>query len=412
MVESTWKNSGSYELNRVDIVTFSGQTADIKNLIKTMNIYEDMFGVFMSADIVFNDSMGYTKKLPLLGNEMVVIEFSTPGISKVRKYEFYIYKMDGSSKVGPDSASIVSLKLCSLEILADSVLRMSKSVKGIQSDIVQGIYDDQFKTLGKSLLVEKTRTEISLVIPSLTPINTICLLASTSISLNNETASYVFFESINGYNFCSVESLKRKVPVCDFVYNNSANNILESENQFKKIFDLKQSISPNTLSYLNSGVYGSKAIYHDPINKEVVVGKYEDSFNPTLTKKKNILPDVLSSLSTNSSQYTTYRPINNSLYNEGRSVSQTITDTEGYRRNYFGNMLANKITIVVNGNTLVTVGDVVNIVIKSQSSNTYDESISGSYLVSCICHSFSYKGHFMTIECLTDGYQNISGGIG
>lgn len=407
-----WRDLGDYGLEMVEITTNNDQVGDIKKLVTNLNIFEDMFGVFMSGNLTFNDSGGFTEKLPIIGSERVTIKLKTPGTETTRKYEFYVYNISNKSKTGTDSSYVVSLEFCSLEMIANSMSRVSKSVSGTQDLLASQVFEEQFGTLGKKFVAEIAQTEVKMNIPSWTPVDTICWLTSNAVSRSNQTPSYVFFENVSGFNFITIESLKSKPVSFDFFSDPSRKDKLDPQNEVRRVIQLNQNRSPNALTMMGGGLYGSKTIYHDPITKSVVTGKYENDIKPSLGSSSNTLPKQLQTLAKNSEQYTTYKCVNPNLFNEGeRSTSETTFDVEGRRKSYLGNMLYNRMTITVSGNTILDVGDTVNLNVKSQVEDNNDKSVSGKYIISAICHNISSKGHFSVFELITDGFGEISKGV-
>lgn len=409
--ENKWRELGDYELKTVQITTANDQIADIKDLIEEMNIFEDIFGVFMSANITFKDSGGFVEKLPIIGNEMVIIELRTPGIDDYKKYEFCVFKISRNEKTGPEASSVVRLELCSLEMVANSMTRMSKNVKGVHDEIAWDIFVEQFGDLGKSFTSEVAQTEVKTVISMQTPMDTICWLSSTAVSASNGTPSYVFFENVDGYKFVTIEEMKLKPTVFDYLFDPTINTKLDPEKQVRKILDLKHDVAPNTLAMVASGAYGSRTIYHDPVTKEIITDKNNNEVKPTMSGNTNVLPSKLRGLSS-ANQYTTYKCVNPNLFEEGdRSTSETAFDVEGRRKAYLSNMMSNRVIITVSGNTLLNVGDTISMIVKSQGESAYDKSISGRYVISALCHNITSKGHYSTVELITDGFGKVSKGI-
>lgn len=409
--ENTWRELGDYELKMVEITTINTQVADIKDLIQEMNIYEDIFGVFMSANITFKDSGGFVEKMPIVGNEMVTIELRTPGFDEYKKYEFLVYKISRNEKTGPEASSIVRLELCPLEMVANSLTRMSKNIKGVHDSLANDIFIEQFGDLGNTIMSELAMTEIKMVISMQSPIDVICWLTSTALSKQNETPSYVFYQTTSGYNFVSIESLKYKPQVFEYLFDPAINTKLDPEKQVRKIIDLKHDIAPNALTMVGAGAYGSQTIYHDPITKEIITGKNNNELKNTMAASPTVLPAKLRGLSA-ANQYTTYKCVNPNLFDEGdRSSSETAFDIEGRRKAYLTNMMSNRVVITVTGNTTLNVGDTVTMIAKSQGDDSKDTSISGKYIISAICHNIASKGHFSTLELITDGFGKLSKGI-
>jgi hypothetical protein len=407
-----WRAIGDYELKRVEITTTNNQVLNIKTMIKSMTIWEDMFGVFMSGQIKWTDAAGYSDKLPINGNEKIVIEFQTPGTEKSKVYTFYIYYMSGDNVVGPDQKQESTINMCSLEMMANPLMRVSKSLKGTQSDLAEAVFTENFGNFGKSITVEQTLTEIKMNIPAWTAGETICWLSNHAVSKATGSPSYVFFENANGFYFTSIEKLKRSVPHWEFYSEANKNNPLDMEYNVTKVLGLTMNKNTNVLSSIQSGAFGTRTVYQDAITKQTKTVDYQNDVEPTLSKSTSMMPSVLSSLASGSTQHTTYRTVNEELFEKGeKSTSATTQDWEGRRRAYLSQLFQNRITINVTGNTLIDTGEVVTLYVKDQSGEGWNKAITGNYLVTAIAHNISPQGHYMAIELMTDGSNGSSGGI-
>lgn len=410
-MNSNWKRLGDHKLHHVQLVSNNNQVVDIKSNITKMNVYRDIFGVFMSATISFTDAAGYVEKLPLTGNEMVRIKFQTPGTDVEREFEFYIYSIRQKERSGPEAKEIVTIDLCSLEMIANGLSRISRSVVGKQCNIVKNIWDEQFAPLGKQLYVEPCTTEIKMVIPSWKPVETFCWLSNTAVSLGNQSPSYVFYEDTQGFNFKTIESLKGSAPRFSYYSGASVTNDLDLDYNSRKVLKMRDFKSTNSLSSILSGSLGMKTLYHDPLNKTVVDQQYEVDVGPTMSRESQMLPDALKNLSSNNSGFVSMRNVVTDLYDEGdRPVEGSIPDWEGRRKSYFTNLLNNRVNIVVTGNTMIDIGDIVELIV-SNNQKEINRKDSGHYIVTAINDQFDTTGHIMSVELATDGFNEYSGGI-
>lgn len=388
----------------------NNQTGDIKGNVTSLNIFEDMFGVFMSGNVTFVDAAGYMEKFPIVGNERIEIEFKTPGLDDTKIYKFYVYSIPQCDREGGNANKVVTLNFCSFEMTLNNLVRISKSVSGTQDKIAQDLFLEYFGSLGKPIATEPARTEIKMPIPSWTPIETICFLASNAVSAENDTPSYVFFENVDGFVFTSIEKLKTQSPKITYVSEPGAIEKLNLEKKFRRILSLKFSNAQNLLSATALGAMGSNTIYHDPIEKAILENHYEFDSPNTMGSAPSLFPKELQAL-VQANQSRTFRTINANLFDEGeRSVSQTNFVVEGRRKAYLSNMLNSRVIFTVTGNSSIQVGDMIQLKISSADTEV-DEKNSGKYLVSALCHNFSPRGYFMSIEGITDGFGSLSGGI-
>ena len=71
--------AGDYNLDGALIVGSSGQTINIIDQLRELNIYQSIDSPFMSGNIVLADAAGVAELLPLLGQERLLFSLTTPG---------------------------------------------------------------------------------------------------------------------------------------------------------------------------------------------------------------------------------------------------------------------------------------------------------------------------------------------
>ena len=126
------------------------------------------------------------------------------------------------------------------------------------------------------------------VIPNWTPFQAINWLAKRSNpSKNHKAANYVFFESLNGSNFVSLDSLIQGESVILFTREPNKNDPTHV-----KYFELGSVVKcdsidivhePEIIKNTTNGCYASKLITHDIVTKKIVQHDYdlEKSWNDT-----------------------------------------------------------------------------------------------------------------------------------
>ncbi len=128
------------------------------------------------------------------------------------------------------------------------------------------LYDDK-----QGLSVEETERNERVIIPNLRPFEAIAWLAKRAIPNKSSSVNYVYYETMRGSFFVSLNSLVVKPEIFTFVYrariddptgveNASAGIIKIQDYKFIKQFDKQQ----NT----KRGVYASKLITHDIVTKK------------------------------------------------------------------------------------------------------------------------------------------------
>jgi hypothetical protein len=135
---------------------------------------------------------------------------------------------------------------------------------------------------------QPTSRKESCVIPNWTPYRAINWLAKRSNpSKNHKAANYVFFESLNGSNFVSLDSLIQGESVILFTREPNKNDPTHV-----KYFEMDAVVKcdsidivhePEIIKNTTNGCYASKLITHDIVTKKIVQHDYdlEKSWNDT-----------------------------------------------------------------------------------------------------------------------------------
>ena len=77
------KVSGDFHLFEVSIHSPSNLDAPLEleheSVFQELNIYEDLFSNMLKSTFTFKDTQGWAEMIPLIGDETLVISYSTPG---------------------------------------------------------------------------------------------------------------------------------------------------------------------------------------------------------------------------------------------------------------------------------------------------------------------------------------------
>ena len=130
--------AGEVSIDEVTIITAKGLYQTVTNQVIGVEIYEDMFGGFITGQVLFKESQDLLNLFPFIGQEFVKIELSTPTLPDEDKFkgEFFIYKMSQRFKIAGREMGY-SLSFMSKEALVDMNKRISKTYKGKISETVQ-----------------------------------------------------------------------------------------------------------------------------------------------------------------------------------------------------------------------------------------------------------------------------------
>ena len=218
------------------------QTRESPGAWTEINFYEAIEKPYVYGNITILDTVGIVEALPILGEEILEIRFSTAGSTpqliepdatisgstedRIITNRFRIYKVDPPVTL-TDSSRRITLKFISdLEMKnIQTVVQKSYNATSFKpitiSDIVRKIYYESFVSTTKQnagyegtkkeLLVEPTSGLYSVHIPNWNPFHAIKFLARKAISTDKKSsgANFMFFETLKGFRFVSMETLMR-----------------------------------------------------------------------------------------------------------------------------------------------------------------------------------------------------------
>jgi len=314
------KVSGDFHLFEVSIHSPSnpGNSLELnhESVFVELDIFEDLFSNVLKGTFTFMDTQGWAEQVPLIGDETLVISYSTPGgqgtqvdtnsqdptsqtaSEEITRQRFKVYDC---VEIGTEEKTkIIQLSLVSEEYMFSKKMKVSKGYKGrsysyMTKDIMKKL-NKESEHLNKKLYIEETSSPQNVIVPNWTPFQAINFFASRSLSAdiepmeqdegsNNPSPTtrpigslFVFYEKFGtGFFYESIESMilkqkaKGNLPIYQYrpkvVVNTSLNPIL----QYFSVDKFEITSSFKTLENLGHGMFGSRLIAYDPIRM-----KYED----------------------------------------------------------------------------------------------------------------------------------------
>jgi hypothetical protein len=241
--------AGLFQLDRLHLISPNrkdGELGDIdlRASYVEFNIYEDISSPTLAGNITILDGIGLMESVPIIGEEILEIEAKTENMKKVRspiakkgasegaekkksplaagsendghiKLKFRVYKI---SDVTDQEYGLkrYTLHFCTEEYLINLKTKVMKGFKEPQriSKSMKDLYNKYFgsgskRKKVKKVFIEPTKNINNLIIPNYTPFRAFNFLASRAVSVSQKAAgsSFVFFETIKGHFFVSLETL-------------------------------------------------------------------------------------------------------------------------------------------------------------------------------------------------------------
>lgn len=198
---------------------------DLLGCFVSASIYESVFTPGIVADIKImdmNDSLG---ELRLSGDETISFIVYVKG-SEYASYLFALHELSGLENVGDQRGKSYILKCVSEEAMHSKTNFVQKSYFELCSDMVKDIHRTYMKSV-KPIIVEPTNSPQRIIVPHRNPFLAVDLVKRRSVSPENRTSFYVFFENreneVCTYNFVTLEYLFKRDTVKDFIMSTTIN---------------------------------------------------------------------------------------------------------------------------------------------------------------------------------------------
>lgn len=450
-------NVRDINLKTIDIHTSFG-LYDLKPHFVELSVFENIFQPFLTADLALSDSYSIQQKLPIVGQETVDIDIILSGFEGFQDQD-YISIKPPKMHVNEISAKFFSkpkTQNFSLQLISDSFMsgldsKVSKSYKDQKiSSIVSDIFFTYLNSGGRGISIEPTDKIENIIIPNLRPIKAIQWLAKRAVK--DDAVNYLYYETMNTPKFVSLNNLANEEPVKTLIFKPrvddatgvghiAANTFKINKFSFKKSFDKKDNIV--------NGVYSSKLITHDIINKKI--RQYECNLFkdwPKLNHCGDFPPISNSLVETKSADVTrtSYAPNheNSILSTKQKELSRQVDSQVSFypkHGNLYGDFYTKEydnevekwylqraihtgiytnycLVLELAGNSALRVGHTVTVILPSpettdgdkKTDSAEDKSISGKYMVTAIQHIFGRESNTdpritynMKIEVVKDG---------
>lgn len=411
--------AGDVIINNVTIVTSKGFDQFIKPQVVGIEIYEDIFAPFITGKLFVRDSQELSNVLPLVGEEVVKIDFRTPSLPEEEGFvrEFFIYRMD-NRQTSSEREVIFALHFTSKEAIIDLNKKISKAYGGRVSDLAKAIcmggVELECETTKKDVYIEETKNSTKFISNWWRPTQCLQYLCETAVNANN-SPSYVFFENKAGLNFISLDTLYTGSPIKQmFMVDNYSRAISPGtgsaersiEMDYQRILQLDTPQSYDYMERLQSGMYGSEVISYDLLTKQYSHVGYSANF----TDANHLNPYPLWTDNPPARARSTVYYSSKYYNNFDNFDDVTNTSVMQKRQSILAQANAYKINITVFGRTDYSVGQRVYVQVpqRTQISDTateqqkYDQVMSGVYLVSAIGHLVTVEGHQCSMELIKD----------
>ena len=476
--------AGDYDLQYIHLHNHRGEGLEsntrgenISSMVIELNVYESLYTHAITGSLVIVDTRNLIGNLPIQGTERLSFRLATKldtyssadsiDFTEERGNPMHVYKLANREQLN-DTTQRYTLHFCSREFLRNMRTKVSESFTGRMDEAVNSIFKrPEYLDSKKKLFFQKTRNQDKIVIPNVTPVDAIKMLAKRALPSNSNDrggAGYLFYETTKGFHFRSFESLcvtkndeqvaaKQKfryvhVPIDvtghEMIDEKTGKKIDKIMEGFKSVIQYKfinnvHDVATNTVL----GTYGHTVITHNLYDKSYKKDKYHyhNSYNTTAhtdtdpdAKYKGGPPITDSPVDYDQVEGNAYKQKGVSDFAESRiSVQPTTQYTHGEDTGNFGVdvrqdgkiegervALANsaragtKLRMTVKGQSWLQSGDVIEFDVlsvenKQNSAGRADPRHSGRYIITHIRHKVNSDQYFQILECIKDSVKQSYG---
>lgn len=437
---------------------------DLNAFLLELTIEENLFTPNIVGQVVLADSYNIPEKFPVVGEETLAIDISLAGVEASDKETFHTVKPPilhvnsvSARYFTAPKAQRFTLDLFSEQYMSSIHSKVSRSYRNMKiSDMVYDIYNSYLND-GRSISIEETDRVETLIIPNLTPIAAILWLCERASSKDSLGVNYVYYETLDGPRFESINKLAEQDPIFKYEYipregdSTGVENLSQGTQRIDKMYFKHQF---DKIKNTVSGAYASKLITHDIVRKKITqydfsaydnffalnhVGTFpiisasdmevksaqvpRTSFAPddpknsfSVTTQKD-LPHMTDSV-------VAFYPKHNQLYstNSGDLYDNKVEDWKLQRSAQLNSYDNITMMLEVSGNSFLRVGQTVTLKIPSPESTDgdkksdvgFDRFLSGVYMVTGIRHIFqkfeakdNKISYTMKIEVTKDALEDV-----
>jgi|LakMenEpi03Aug12_release.lakeMendotaPanAssembly.Ray.scaffolds.fasta_scaffold02131_12 hypothetical protein len=431
-------NPQEFTIASVDLITSSGQAINLKPSILELSIYESMYSGVVSGHVSLTDSQGFIEIFNITGFNFIKISFSKVGENDpFNDVYFRVHRIGKNIPVSRNNEEF-TINFVSEDVFLNQQTRIVKSynqktINYIVQDLLTTELNTRRHLLPKSVF-EDTEGTYSFIISNKTPFEAIQWLCGyakpAKAQYGHVGADMLFYDTVNGYNFRSLQSLYTSNSYAEYFY--SPQGIYSPGEKEYLEYGLKNMLTLNIKKHFDSleatqiGLYANKLVTIDPLLQQYQVTefKYNDYFNTSASlnpyplttgytnrygkEESQMTNSVFKVMTTNAKQR------ENPLINNRESLKTIVPSIDietyiPYRTAQIGLSRSMIVEFTIYGDPNLTIGSKIRLNIPSMSlddstgKKANNKYYSGNYLVSAIRHVLNFRGQYLCIvEAVTD----------
>jgi hypothetical protein len=359
----------------VYITNVAGRQIELSRLMLSLDIYENVFDVFLSGKLVVTDTMDILKNFLIVGNEEISISLHTTDTAKSVTLDFRVYKINRDQIVqqGDLKRKVMELFICSAEAIENGKSLVSKKFEGKPETVVSSVLSDHLGS-SKDLDSDAGSSDITVYANYWRPAKIIDFVSR--VSRTSAYSDYVFFENLDGFVFKPLSSLMSESAANDISFRTATDSFIGNTNikryNFSKYYNLLKSG--------REGLFGSTL--YKPHDTEYSFEKVEAT-----------LAENFESITTNGSSF----PFSGDMNSSENLVSTNFYEPSVSSVRMMSLLMLNNynFSMRLNGDFSRKCGDVLNIEFPNLDNETsVNELFNGNWFVLGIRHTILQNNLF------------------
>lgn len=438
------EKAGDVYIKKLELFSSTGYLLDIDEFFLEMNLYEDIYRPCLRGKLTLSDSRNLIELMPIVGEELLIVEIVTPSFDQSIKKLFRIVGIENRSIVRDKNTQVYTLNFVSAEIIYDVNLPIFKKFEGVITDVIGDIFSNyisqnmildtsdkipkEIDTSELRVLVESSN-KVKFVSPGWSPFKIIQWLASKAIPNEGKACTFLFFESSKSFYLTTIEYLfdtARKNNLYMGTYSLSIPNVRKGDtadigkelfiiNNFSQVdgLDIFKNYTNGYLANrlitldLNNKIY--EPIDYDHTVKYFDYKHLDSNPNPFFSlESEEIIRNPLNNIS--------FYPVQPKLFTGFKdNINEKMKDIYGNRKSNLLDLLQFRMNITISGRTDMEVGSQLYLSFPglkpadiSTTENEYEDPLySGYYLVTAIHHLIKRHEHKMVCEVIKDNLKSV-----
>ena len=388
-------------------------TKSVNGKVTSFSYYESLYSPVVTAKVIYIDSGESTKnELEISGNEDVRFKIQ----SKYGTLDFNRQnansgmKVKGSPQTGRESnREAVFLDLVSKWEMKNKTTAVHDKYSNVTiGDAVIIILKRKLGVDYDFFSVEATKNMYDFTGKGKSPFEIITDLARKAVPVKGDPG-FFFYETQDGFNFKSVNSLVSQEPKQVYVYNGSFRADQKGDDNDFKILKQPNFIKDqNVVTALESGTYASRNIFFNPFNKEYAERIYK-------INDKGGIDQALGNSVEVDDELTGYIRTNKHILDIGSlkvgvstSINNSPAEWQAKSTMRYNILHSQILQMMVPCNLELRAGDVIKVEIESLENEKCSEGVdkrqSGKYLILHLCHFFDTTKSVTSLTLVRDTY--------